>query len=303
MPGRFDSWVIDPRVTKMGDTYYVVRPGQCHPLDGKDIGPCALLYKTKDFKTAEFIECISLPLNRVPCLFPEKINGDYVRLDRPYGLARVCPPGHPLDDQLTHGMWISYSPDMIHWGRHRPFLYPCMSYANYKVGPTPPIKTKDGWLEIIHGVSKENRESGGGKWVSLVELEVYTVGGSNASEQRMFLDGTDTEGVYDMYVLTNITKADTENNDRVSLIGKVTNTSNGKTADITLDIHDAFKYIDVVGVAYSAGDFDAGTDNDYLIGYTLKNVKVGYKIEYRICGFDKENKEVWTTENIIYTVK
>ena len=158
MPGRFDSWVIDPRVTKIDDTYYVVRPGQCHPLNGKDIGPCALLYKTKDFKTAEFIECISLPLNRVPCLFPEKINGDYVRLDRPYGLARVCPPGHPLDDQLTHGMWISYSPDMIHWGRHRPFLYPCMSYANYKVGPTPPIKTKDGWLEIIHGVYKENRE-------------------------------------------------------------------------------------------------------------------------------------------------
>ena len=158
IPGNYDSWIIDPRVTKIDDTYYIVRPGQCHPLNGRDIGPCALLEKTKDFKTLEFVECISLPLNRVPCLFPEKINGDYVRLDRPYGLARVSPPGHTLDDELTHGMWISYSPDMIHWGRHRPFFYPCNSYANYKVGPTPPIKTKDGWLEIIHGVYKENRE-------------------------------------------------------------------------------------------------------------------------------------------------
>lgn len=158
VPGRYDGWIIDPRVTKIDDTYYIVRPGQVHPPIGRDIGPCALLEKTKDFKTLEFVECIALPINRVPCLFPEKINGDYVRLDRPYGLARVKAPGHSLDDELTHGMWISYSPDMIHWGRHRPFLYPCNSFANYKVGPTPPIKTKDGWLEIFHGVYIENRE-------------------------------------------------------------------------------------------------------------------------------------------------
>ena len=47
---------------------------------------------------------------------------------------------------------------MVYWGKHRPLFYPPLSFANYKVGPTPPIKTKDGWLEIIHGVYKENRE-------------------------------------------------------------------------------------------------------------------------------------------------
>ena len=156
--GIYDGWVIDPRVTKIDDTYYVMRPAQIRPPVGLGIGPGALLFKTKDFKTAELIECVALPPNRVPCLFPEKINGLYARIDRPYSVVRVNGPGHSLDDATTHGMWVSYSPDLKFWGMHRPLLYPCMSYANYKVGPTPPIKTKDGWLEIIHGVWNENRE-------------------------------------------------------------------------------------------------------------------------------------------------
>lgn len=153
-PGNYDCWVIDPRVTKIDDTYYIVRPAQV-----AGVGPAAILEKTKDFKTVEFVECISMPSNRVPCLFPEKINGQYVRLDRPYNLVELEDKGgHPLDDKRVSGIWISYSPDMVYWGKHRPLLYPPLSYANYKVGPTPPIKTKDGWLEIIHGVYKENRE-------------------------------------------------------------------------------------------------------------------------------------------------
>lgn len=153
-PGNYDCWVIDPRVTKIDDTYYIVRPAQVAAG-----GPAAVLEKTKDFESVEFVECIALPSNRVPCLFPEKINGQYVRLDRPYNLVELEDKGgHSLDDKLVAGIWISYSPDMVYWGKHRPLLYPPLSYANYKVGPTPPIKTKEGWLEIIHGVYKENRE-------------------------------------------------------------------------------------------------------------------------------------------------
>ena len=153
-PMTCDRWVIDPRITKIDDTYYIVRPAQI-----EDVGPAALLEKTKDFKTLEYVDCISLPNNRVPCLFPEKINGMYVRIDRPYSMVRPGNGGgHPLDDRLIGGMWMSYSPDLVFWGKHKPLFYPPLSYANYKVGPTPPIKTKDGWLEIIHGVYKENRE-------------------------------------------------------------------------------------------------------------------------------------------------
>lgn len=152
---KFDSWVIDPRMTKIDDTYYIIRPVQ---LNCPQAGPAAVLYKTKDFKNVEFVECIALPSNRVPCLFPEKINGEYIKIDRPYNYPEMAEPSHDLDDTTVAGMWISYSPNMIYWGKYRPLLYPPMSYANFKIGPTPPIKTKDGWLVIIHGVWKENRE-------------------------------------------------------------------------------------------------------------------------------------------------
>ena len=135
---------------------YIVRPAQV-----ANVGPAAVLEKTKDFKTCEFIECIALPSNRVPCIFPEKIGDYYVRLDRPYNLhEREDPKYIPDTDQIKAGIWISYSPDLIFWGMHRPLVYPdsIPNYANWKMGPTPPIKTKDGWLEIIHGVIKENGE-------------------------------------------------------------------------------------------------------------------------------------------------
>lgn len=155
-PGNFDCWVIDPRVTKIDDTYYIVRPAE-----SVEVGVAALLEKTKDFKICEFVDCISLPSNRVPCLFPEKIGGYYVRLDRPFNQhENEEPECVPDTEKLKAGIWVSYSPDLVFWGKHRPLIYPeaIPNYANWKMGPTPPIKTKDGWLEIIHGVYKENGE-------------------------------------------------------------------------------------------------------------------------------------------------
>ncbi len=134
---RFDRWVIDTRVTKIDDTYYIVRPtgGTAN----------ALLYRTNDFQTCEFMDCIALAHNRVPCLFPEKIDDYYWKLDRP---SIGKPPDNP------GSIWISRSPDLIHWGHFRPVLDPFGAWAGFKIGPTPPIRTDAGWLEIIHGVNK-----------------------------------------------------------------------------------------------------------------------------------------------------
>lgn len=168
-PGNYDCWVIDPRITKIDDTYYIIRPAQV-----SNSGPAAVLEKTKDFKTCEFIDCIALPSNRVPCLFPEKIGDYYVRLDRPYNLHdQEEPECIPDSEQLRAGIWISYSPDLIFWGKHRPLVYPesISKYANWKMGPTPPIKTKEGWLEIIHGVFKENSEFCYSIGVMLLDLD------------------------------------------------------------------------------------------------------------------------------------
>lgn len=154
-PGVFDGWVIDPRVTEIDDTYYIVRPAQV-----KGAGPGALLEKTKDFKTCEFVDCIALPSNRVPCLFPEKIGDYYIRLDRPYNLHEQEDPKYISDDsRLEASIWISYSPDLKFWGKYKPIIFPnSVRFANWKIGPTPPIRTEKGWLEIIHGVYKEKGE-------------------------------------------------------------------------------------------------------------------------------------------------
>ncbi|MBU0714237.1 MAG: glycoside hydrolase family 130 protein [Verrucomicrobia bacterium] len=132
--------ISDPRITKIGNTYYINYTGY------SDLGVHPLLAKTHDFKTFKRITLLSLPDNRNVVLFPEKINGQYVRLDRPMAESH----------HGSNGIWISTSPDLIHWGNHDYIMGPRTCHWDcLKVGPgVPPIKTKKGWLEIYHGVRK-----------------------------------------------------------------------------------------------------------------------------------------------------
>ena len=140
---ELDEWPIDPRVTYIpeDDMYYIIRP-----LNSR-WGCAASIGRTKDFEKYEEMDIVALPHNRVPSLFPGKINGMYARLDRPYDMGD------------TGDIWISFSPDLLHWGGHRPLVKPYTLWNTAKIGPTPPIKTKEGWLEIIHGVQKSCADS------------------------------------------------------------------------------------------------------------------------------------------------
>lgn len=133
--------IIDCRLTQIGDDYYFLSPQGTWEIGFS--GVCMVMYKTKDFKTAELVDIAALPNNRGASIFPEKINGMYWKLDRPGG---VEDPG---------SIWISQSPDLIHWGQFRPILAPGYSIWNTKkIGPTPPIKVPEGWLVIVHGVDE-----------------------------------------------------------------------------------------------------------------------------------------------------
>ncbi len=140
-PKPFDKLgqdIIDSRVTKIDGTYYFLTPVM---LRGEEEGPLLLLGKTEDFEKYEPLELVGTPTNRGASLFPEKIGGKYYRLDR---------PGH-RDDPAS--IWISSSPDLIHWGCCRLLLKPGYAVWNrMKIGPTPPIRTFEGWLVIVHGV-------------------------------------------------------------------------------------------------------------------------------------------------------
>ena len=139
LPGPFDrlGGIIDCRLTRVDDAWYFLSPQGTWEIGFE--GVCTVMYRTRDFETAELVDVVALPDNRGVSLFPEKIGGYYWRLDRP--MAR-------------NGMiWLSRSPDLIHWGHHRPLLAPGYSIWNTtKIGPTPPIRVPEGWLVLLHGV-------------------------------------------------------------------------------------------------------------------------------------------------------
>jgi len=135
----FRSWeengIEDPRITALEGTYYILYTAAC------GYGHRIALARTDDFETFTRMGLISPPGNKDGVLFPEKINGLYARLDRP--IARDI-----------GAVWISYSPDLLHWGRSELVFGPRERFwDSYRVGASaPPIRTEHGWLEIYHGV-------------------------------------------------------------------------------------------------------------------------------------------------------
>jgi predicted GH43/DUF377 family glycosyl hydrolase len=129
--------IEDPRITRIADVYYITYT--CYSR----YAPCVGLARTRDFRTFQRMGVISLPDNKDVVLFPEKIGGRHVRLDRPSTVV-----GERRD------IWVSYSPDLLHWGSPRLVMEPREGrWDSTKIGAgAPPIKTEQGWLEIYHGV-------------------------------------------------------------------------------------------------------------------------------------------------------
>ena len=130
----------DPRVCFIEDRYYIT---WCNGYHGPTIG----IAYTFDFKKFVQLENAYLPFNRNGVLFPRKINGLYMMLNRP------SDNGHtPFGD-----IFISQSKDMEFWGRHRHVMGTIKddisAWQSTKIGPGPiPIETDEGWLMIYHGV-------------------------------------------------------------------------------------------------------------------------------------------------------
>lgn len=132
----------DPRLTVIDG-----RIVMCFAVDTYH-GVCGGIATTDDFDKWEILS-ISAPDNRNMVVFPEKVNGKYVRLERP---MPVYSRGRDRFD-----MWYSDSPDLRYWGNTRFVLgVEHLPYANDKIGPgAPPIKTSKGWLTTLHVVDRD----------------------------------------------------------------------------------------------------------------------------------------------------
>jgi beta-1,4-mannooligosaccharide/beta-1,4-mannosyl-N-acetylglucosamine phosphorylase len=104
-------------------------------------GPVVSLAITKNFQTFARLGSLLPPEDKDACLFPRRFNGRFALIHRPI----VRGEAH---------MWISFSPDLKHWGDHRPLIMTRTAYWDcHRVGlACQPIETSEGWLLFYHGV-------------------------------------------------------------------------------------------------------------------------------------------------------
>jgi predicted GH43/DUF377 family glycosyl hydrolase len=137
--------IEDPRVVKLeeenvyGADYAIVY------TSFSKSGPLVSLAMTSDFNRFQKIGVVMPPDDKDASLFPRKIQGRWALLHRPT-------PSNPV---IGAHIWISYSPDLIHWGNSS-VLLPARQGSWWDankigLGP-PPIETPEGWLIIYHGV-------------------------------------------------------------------------------------------------------------------------------------------------------
>jgi beta-1,2-mannobiose phosphorylase / 1,2-beta-oligomannan phosphorylase len=105
-------------------------------------GPGVSLALTEDFRSFDRIGVIMPPEDKDAALLPRRIGGFWALIHR------------PMTALGTH-VWISYSPDLRHWGSHKLMLEARRGawWDANKIGMSPPlIETSRGWLMIYHGV-------------------------------------------------------------------------------------------------------------------------------------------------------
>jgi len=137
-----EIWGIeDPRITWIDELgkYAVVYTSY------STSGPLVSLALTEDFKSFERHGVIMPPEDKDAALFPRRFDGRWVLIHRPMS-------NYPL---TKANIWISYSPDLKHWGDHCVLLEARRGawWDANKIGLSPPpIETEEGWLIIYHGV-------------------------------------------------------------------------------------------------------------------------------------------------------
>ncbi|MCK5127049.1 MAG: glycoside hydrolase family 130 protein [candidate division Zixibacteria bacterium] len=134
--------IYDPRITHIGDTYYIVF---AIDIDGG----CRLgIAKTRNFESYSFLGIVSDNDSRNGVLFPEKINNQFCMLERPNSVKNKGNAGG--GDEI----WLSASEDLIKWNRVGPILTGRAHYWDEFIGSgPPPVKTTQGWLHIYHGIA------------------------------------------------------------------------------------------------------------------------------------------------------
>jgi beta-1,4-mannooligosaccharide/beta-1,4-mannosyl-N-acetylglucosamine phosphorylase len=134
----------DPRLTVLDGRVYM-----CFAVDTRH-GIRGGVAVSDDLEHWEVLS-MSAPDNRNMVLFPEKLDGKFARLERPF-------PIYGRSGPENFDIWFSDSPDCAYWGNtHLVLGSEQVPYANCKIGPAaPPVRTDRGWLITTHAVWKHD---------------------------------------------------------------------------------------------------------------------------------------------------
>lgn len=166
--------VEDPRLIKMGSYFYLTYasrpfpPGQYWRDDKEyfgfqpEYGPKVLVYNntlthlavSKDLRNWKKLGPITDAHfdDRDVILFPETINGKFYLLSR--GMER-CGEGY---ENKNPAIYLSSSDDLLEWDNYTLLMQGEEDWEDAKIGgSTPPVKTKDGWLVLYHGVGGKDK--------------------------------------------------------------------------------------------------------------------------------------------------
>ncbi len=154
-----EIWGIeDPRITWIPDQQEYAIAYTAYSLGG----PGVSLAFTSDFKKLRRTGMVMSPDDKDAALFPRRFDGRWVLIHRP-----VAP------NRAAH-IWISYSPDLKHWGDSHILLEARQGawWDARKIGLcTPPLETAEGWLIFYHGVRETAHGSLYRLGAALIDLE------------------------------------------------------------------------------------------------------------------------------------
>ena len=137
--------IYDPRLTRIGDDIFIVFAADTS--EGCRLG----IARTRDFERLDLVSFQREVDSRNGVLFPEKsrgVGGRFMRLERP-NRTRL-PNGVMTGSEIV----LSSSSDLIEWEMIAPVMGGRCHYWDELIGSgPPPIKTREGWLHIYHGVA------------------------------------------------------------------------------------------------------------------------------------------------------
>jgi predicted GH43/DUF377 family glycosyl hydrolase len=136
-----EIWGIeDPRITRIeGSDFWAI----AYTAFSRG-GPLVSLATTRNFKTFDRLGPVMPPDDKDAALFPVRFDGRWAMLHRPVGTG-----------WMGAHIWISFSPDLKHWGDHKIVLKAREGgwWDANKIGLSPPpLETPEGWLILYHGV-------------------------------------------------------------------------------------------------------------------------------------------------------